>query len=93
MNEKSTCIFCGGEAVVESISGQDAYRVECTCGIYDSSQYIDPEFEEMDEEDKQAVSDFIKDCHEKREVPELHKLQGTEELRRIIEDYKNRRSR
>jgi len=91
MSEKSTCIFCGNEAVVESISGQDAYRVECSsCGIYDSSEFVDPEFEVMDDEDKQAVSDFIKDCHEKNEIPELHKLQGTVELVKIIEEYKNR---
>ena len=90
MNEKSTCIFCGGEAVVESISGQDAYRVECPCGRYISSEFVDPEFEAMDDEDKQAVSDFIKDCHEKNEIPELHILHGTGELRRIIEEYKSR---
>jgi Zn ribbon nucleic-acid-binding protein len=91
MSEKSTCIFCGNETTVESISGQDAYRVEClSCGIYDSSEFIDSEFKEMNDEDKQAVSDFIKDCHEKNEIPELHKLQGTGELAKIIEEYKDR---
>lgn len=58
VSEKSTCIFCGGEAIVESISGQDAYRVECPCGIYDLSEYVEAEFEGMDGEDKQAVSNF-----------------------------------
>jgi hypothetical protein len=90
MSEKSTCIFCGKEATIESISRQDAYRVECPCGIYHLSEFVDPEFEEMDDEDKQAVSDFIKDCHEKNEIPELHKLQETGELDKIIEKYKNR---
>lgn len=90
MNEKSTCIFCGGEAIVESISGQDVYRVECPCGRYISSEFIDPEFERMDDEEKQAVSDFIKDCHEKNAIPELHKLQETGELDKIIEEYKNK---
>ena len=43
---------------MESISGQDAYRVECPCGIYDLSEYVEAEFEGMDGEDKQAVSNF-----------------------------------
>jgi hypothetical protein len=93
MSEKSTCIFCGGEAIVEALSGQDAYQVKCPCGTYRSSKFIDPEFEDMDDEKKQAVTDFIKDCHKKREIPQLHKLQGTGELKWIIEDYKKRRSR
>lgn len=32
MNEKLTCIFCGGETVVEDIPGEDAYRIKCPCG-------------------------------------------------------------
>lgn len=46
----------------------------------------------MDGEDKQAVSNFIKECHEKNDIPELHKLEEGE-LKWIIEDYKKKRSR
>ena len=87
MNESSTCIFCGDEAEVESISGQDAYRVECPCGIYHSSEFVELEFRERDDEDKKAVSDFIRRSHEMSEVPKINILHGTGELERIIESY------
>ncbi len=94
MNEKLTCIFCGGEAVEEDIPGprKDAYRIKCPCGIYDFSDYVEMDFKGMDDEDKQAVSDYIKDCHEKNEIPELHKLHGTDKFNWLIGDYKKKRS-
>ena len=92
MNEKSTCIFCGGEAIVEDIPGprQDAYRIECPCGTYDFSDDSKEGYEGMDEEYKQAVSDYIKDCNEKEDIPELHKLFGTDELNWHIANYKKK---
>jgi hypothetical protein len=87
MNEKSICVFCGGEAEVESISGQDAYQIECPCGKYISSEFVELEFRERDEEDKKAVSDFIRRSHEMSEVPKINILHGTGELERIIESY------
>jgi len=89
MNETSICVFCGREAAVESISGQDAYHVECPCGRYISSEFVELEFEGRDDEDKQAVSDFIRRCHERNEVPELNILHGTGELEKIIESYRS----
>jgi len=90
MNEKSICIFCGGEALVKSISGQDAYQVECPCGIYHLSQFLEQAFKDMGDIDRQAISDFIKkQCHEKNKIPELHKLYGTGELEKIIEKHKS----
>lgn len=91
MNEKPTCIFCRREATVEDISGEDAYRVKCPCGIYDFSDAVELDFKKMDEEDKQAVSDYIKDCNEKGDTPELHKLFGTDELNWHIENNKKKR--
>lgn len=88
MSETSTCIFCGGEAEVESISIHDAYQVECPCGKYISSEYVEQDFKDMDDIDRQAVSNFIKQCRGKNEIPELHILQGTGELEKIIEKYK-----
>jgi len=88
MSEKSTCIFCGEEAVVESISGKDAYRIECPCGRYISAQFVEQDFKDMGDIDRQAVSNFIKQCRGKNEIPELHILQGTGELEKIIEKYK-----
>jgi hypothetical protein len=46
----------------------------------------------MDDEDKQAVSDYIKDCNEKEDIPELHKLFGTDKLNWHIADNKKKRS-
>jgi len=89
MNEKLTCVFCGMEAKVEHISGQDAYQVECPCGKYISSQFVEHEFAAMDDVDKQAISKFITQFRDKDEIPELHKLQGTGELEKIIETYKS----
>ena len=91
MNEKSTCIFCGGEAIVEDITGEDAYRVKCPCGVYEFSDHVELDFKGMDDEDKQAVSDYIKDCNEKEDVPELHKLHGTDKFNWLIADNKKRR--
>jgi len=92
MSEKSTCIFCGGEAIVEAISKEDAYRVKCPCGTYDFSEDSEEAYKGMDDEDKQAVSDYIKDCNEKDEIPELHKLFGTDKLNWHIADNKKKRS-
>jgi hypothetical protein len=89
MSEMSICIFCGREAVVEHRSGQDAYQVECPCGKYISSQFVEHVFVEMEDIDRQAVSNFIKQCREMNEIPELHKLQETGELEKIIEKYKS----
>jgi hypothetical protein len=90
MNEKSTCIFCGGEAIVEDISGEDAYRIKCSCGTYGFSEDSEEGYKGMDDEDKQAVSDYIKDCNEKDDIPELHKLFGTDELNWHIANYKKK---
>ena len=92
MSEKSTCIFCRGEAIREDITGEDAYRVKCPCGTYDFSEDSEEAYKGMDDEDKQAVSDYIKDCHEKNEIPELHKLHGTDKFNWLIGDYKKKRS-
>ncbi|TET72864.1 MAG: hypothetical protein E3J56_04810, partial [Candidatus Aminicenantes bacterium] len=62
MNEKPTCIFCREVATREDISGEDAYRVKCPCGTYDFSEDSEEAYKGMDDEDKQAVSDYIKDC-------------------------------
>jgi len=91
MSEKSTCIFCRGEAIVKDISGEDAYRIECPCGIYEFSDHVELDFKGMDEEDKQAVSDYIKDCNEKKDVPKLHELFGTDKLNWHIADNKKKR--
>jgi stalled ribosome rescue protein Dom34 len=92
MTEMSTCIFCGEEAVVESVSIHDAYQVECPCGKYISSEYVEQDFKDMDDTDRQAVSDFIKQCRVKNEIPELHILQGTGELKKIIEKMKKEKA-
>ncbi len=76
---------------MEDISGEDAYRIKCPCGIYDFSDSVERDFKKMDDEDKQAVSDYIKDCNEKNEIPELHKLFGTDELNWHIANYKKKR--
>lgn len=91
MNEKPTCIFCGGEAIRESISKEDAYRVECSCGIYEFSDHVERDFKRMDDEDKQAVSDYIKDCNDKGDVPKLQELHGTDKLNWIIANYEKKR--
>lgn len=93
MSEKPICIFCRGEGIVEAISKEDAYRIKCLCGIYDFSDAVELDFKRMDNEGKQAVSDYIKDCHEKKQIPELHKLHGTAKFNWLIEDYKKKRSR
>jgi hypothetical protein len=50
------------------------------------------DFKGMDDEDKQAVSDYIKDCNEKKDVPKLHELHGTDKFNWLIADYKKKRS-
>ncbi len=95
MSQESTCIFCKGVATREDIPGptQDAYRVKCSsCGTYDFSDAVEEDYKGKDEEYKQAVSDYIKECDEKNEIPELHKLFGTDEINWHIENNKKKRS-
>ena len=84
-------MFCKGEATEEDIPGEDAYRVKCPCGTYDFSEDSEEAYKGMDDEDKQAVSDYIKDCNEKDEIPKLHELHGTNELNWHIENNKKKR--
>ncbi len=94
MNENPTCIFCQKEATEAAIPGptQDAYRIECPCGTYDFSEAVEEDYKRMNNEDKQAVSGYIRDCNEKNEIPELHKLFGTNKLNWHIANYKKKRS-
>lgn len=87
MSETAICVFCGAEAEVEPISGEDAYRVACLCGKYISSEFVELEFKERPAIDRQAVSVYIRRCYERGEVPEVNVLHGTGELERIIKSY------
>ena len=89
MPKKIECILCESDAEEYSISGQDKYEIRCeTCTIYYLTSLQDEGFLSLSQEDRLALSAFVREQYQKTKTP-VH-LDYVENFQTIIDDFKGR---
>ena len=90
MNEKSICILCGGEAIVEAITKEDVNFVKCeTCGKYylgEPSELVKHYREKVPREKRAMLSAYTRERFERGEKPPVLGYPDEE----IITEYANK---